>query len=37
MARRRHANVVVSVRTGRIRPATLFYNLEEELVRVAAD
>ncbi|MDQ1058838.1 selenocysteine lyase/cysteine desulfurase [Arthrobacter globiformis] len=35
MARLRRANVVVSVRAGRIRLATHFYNLEEELVRVA--
>jgi selenocysteine lyase/cysteine desulfurase len=35
MARLRHANVVVSVRAGSIRLATHFYNLEEELVRVA--
>ncbi|MBT2550157.1 aminotransferase class V-fold PLP-dependent enzyme [Arthrobacter sp. ISL-65] len=35
MARLRSANVVVSLRAGRIRLATHFYNLEEELVRVA--
>lgn len=35
MARLRHANAVVSVRAGRIRLATHFYNLEEELDRVA--
>jgi selenocysteine lyase/cysteine desulfurase len=35
MVRLRRANVVVSVRAGRIRLATHFYNLEEELDRVA--
>ncbi|WP_314193348.1 hypothetical protein [uncultured Arthrobacter sp.] len=35
MARLREANVVVSVRAGRIRLATHFYNCEEELDRVA--
>ena len=35
MARLRQANVVASVREGRIRLAIHFYNLEEELVRAA--
>ncbi|MCG2623643.1 aminotransferase class V-fold PLP-dependent enzyme [Arthrobacter sp. I2-34] len=35
MARFRQANVVTSVRTGRIRLAVHFYNLEDELDRVA--
>ena len=35
MARFRKANVVASVREGRIRLAVHFYNLEEELDRVA--
>ncbi|MBD1542695.1 aminotransferase class V-fold PLP-dependent enzyme [Arthrobacter sp. IA7] len=35
MSRLRGANAVVSLRAGRIRLATHFYNLEEELVRVA--
>ena len=35
MARLRPANVIVSVRTGTIRLAVHFYNLEEELARVA--
>lgn len=35
MARLRNANVIASVRAVRIRLASHFYNLEEELVRVA--
>ena len=35
MARLRQENVVVTVRAGRIRIAAHFYNLEEELDRVA--
>jgi selenocysteine lyase/cysteine desulfurase len=35
MARLRPANVVASVRAGRIRVAAHVYNLEEELDRVA--
>jgi selenocysteine lyase/cysteine desulfurase len=35
LARLRQANVVVSVRAGRIRLAVHFYNLDEEIDRVA--